>query len=128
MACMLHEQHGISEWFAKRLLFRNLRFEGELVDHLLNHSEKRLARILLQLAHFGEEDQAATVLPRINQETLSQMVGTTRSRVSHFMNQFRNCGWVDYNNRGDLTARGGLLSVVLKDACETLGAGVTGKG
>ena len=128
MARLLHEQHGISELFAKRLLSRNLRFEGDLVDQLLNHSEKRLARILLQLAHFGEENRAETVIPRINQETLAQMVGTTRSRVSHFMNQFRNCGCIDYNNCGDLTVRSGLLNVVLDGACEALGAGANGKG
>ena len=126
MARMLHEQPGISEWFAKRLLLRNIRFEGDLVDQLLNNSEKRLARILLLLAHFGEENRAEAVLPRINQETLAEMVGTTRSRVSHFMNQFRNCGYIDYKNSGELTVHSSLLGVVLHGDCETLGAGAIG--
>jgi CRP/FNR family transcriptional regulator, cyclic AMP receptor protein len=126
MARLLHEQHGISELFAKRLLSRNLRLEGDLVDQLLNHSEKRLARMLLLLAHFGEENRAEAVLPSINQETLAQMVGTTRSRVSHFMNQFRNCGCIDYKNGGKLTVHSGLLGVVLDGTCKPLGARANG--
>ena len=115
MTRMLHEQHGISELFVTHLLARNIRFEGDLVDQLFNSSEKRLARILLLLAHFGKESKSETVLPRINQEHLSQMVGTTRSRVSHFMNKFKALGFIDYTNSGDLTVNNGLLSVVLHD-------------
>ena len=115
MTRMLHEQHDISELFVRHLLARNIRFEGDLVDQLFNSSEKRLARILLLLAHFGKESKSETVLPRINQEHLSQMVGTTRSRVSHFMNKFKALGFIDYTNSGDLTVNNGLLSVVLHD-------------
>jgi CRP-like cAMP-binding protein len=85
----------------------------DLVDQLFSSSEKRLARILLLLTHFGKEGKAETILPGINQEHLAQMVGTTRSRVSHFMNKFRKLGFVDYN--GGLTVHSGLLSVVLYD-------------
>jgi len=115
MMRMLHEQHNISELFVSHLLSRNIRFEGDLVDQLFNNSEKRLARILLLLARFGKENKTATVLPRINQEHLSQMVGTTRSRVSHFMNKFRELGFIDYTSSGDVTVNNGLLSVVLHD-------------
>jgi CRP/FNR family transcriptional regulator, cyclic AMP receptor protein len=115
MTRMLHVQHDISELFVTHLLSRNIRFEGDLVDQLFNSSEKRLARILLLLARFGKESKTATVLPRINQEHLSQMVGTTRSRVSHFMNKFKKLGFIDYTNNGDLTVNNGLLSVVLHD-------------
>ena len=115
MTRMLHTQHDISELFVTHLLSRNIRFEGDLVDQLFNSSEKRLARILLLLARFGKESKTETVLPRINQEHLSQMVGTTRSRVSHFMNKFKKLGFIDYDNSGDLTVNNGLLSVVLHD-------------
>ena len=115
MARILHERHEISELFVMHLLSRNIRFEGDLVDQLFNSSEKRLARILLLLAHFGKESRAETVHPRINQEHLAQMVGTTRSRVSHFMNKFRELGFVDYTGSGGLTVNSGLLSVVLHD-------------
>jgi CRP-like cAMP-binding protein len=97
MARMLHEQHDVSELFVTHLLSRNIRYEEDLVDQLFNSSETRLARILLLLAHFGKESRAETVLPRVNQESLAQMVGTTRSRVSHFMNKFRKLGFVEYN-------------------------------
>ncbi|HMD99465.1 MAG TPA: Crp/Fnr family transcriptional regulator [Terriglobia bacterium] len=115
MACMLHEQHGVSELFVTHLLSRNIRYEEDLVDQLFNSSEKRLARILLLLAHFGKESRAETILPSINQESLAQMVGTTRSRVSHFMNKFRELGFVDYDGGGALTVNSGLLSVILRD-------------
>jgi CRP/FNR family cyclic AMP-dependent transcriptional regulator len=116
MARMLHEQHDISELFVTHLLSRNIRFEGDLVDQLFNSSEKRLARILLLLAHFGKEGRSEAVVPRINQENLAQMVGTTRSRVSHFMNKFKKLGFVDYESAsGGLTVHSGLLSVVLHD-------------
>jgi len=115
MTRMLHEQHGISELFIAHLLSRNIRIEGDLVDQLFNSSEKRLARILLLLSHFGKESRAETVLPRINQESLAQMVGTTRSRVSTFMNNFKNHGFIDYKDSGELTVHSGLLNVVLHD-------------
>jgi CRP-like cAMP-binding protein len=115
MARMLHEQRGISELFMTHLLSRNIRFEGDLVDQLFNSSEKRLARILLLLAHFGKESRSETVHSGINQEHLAQMVGTTRSRVSHFMNKFRTLGFIDYAGSGALTVNSGLLSVVLSD-------------
>jgi CRP/FNR family transcriptional regulator, cyclic AMP receptor protein len=115
MVRMLHEQHGISELFVTHLLTRNIRFEGDLVDQLFNSSEKRLARILLLLANFGKESRTETVHPGINQEHLAQMVGTTRSRVSHFMNKFRTLGFIDYAGNGALTVHSGLLSVVLSD-------------
>ncbi len=115
MVRVLHEQHDVSELFVTHLLCRNVRYEGDLVDQLFNNSEKRLARVLLLLAHFGKESRAELVLPSVNQENLAQMVGTTRSRVSHFMNKFRKLGFVDYTNSGALTVNSGLLSVVLHD-------------
>ena len=113
MVRLLHEQHGISELFITHLLSRNTRFEEDLVDQLFNSSEKRLAGILLLLAHFGKESRIETVHPGINQEHLAQMVGTTRSRVSHFMNKFRTMGFIDYSGNGGLTVNNGLLSVIL---------------
>lgn len=115
MARMLHERHGVSELFVTHLLSRNIRFEGDLVDQLFNSSEKRLARTLLLLAHFGKESKSEPVHPRINQEDLAQMVGTTRSRISKFMNKFRTLGFVDYSDNGGLSVNSGLLSVVLND-------------
>ena len=115
MVRLLHEQHGIAELFIAHLLTRNTRFEEDLVDQLFNSSEKRLARILLLLANFGKESRTETVHPGINQEHLAQMVGTTRSRVSHFMNKFRTLGFIDYAGSGALTVNSGLLSVVLSD-------------
>jgi CRP/FNR family transcriptional regulator, cyclic AMP receptor protein len=115
MTRLLHEQHEISELFIAHLLSRNIRYEADLVDQLFNSSEKRLARILLLLSHFGKESRAEPVLPRISQDDLAQMVGTTRSRVSHFMNKFRKLGFIDYSDNGGLTVQSGLLSVVLHD-------------
>ncbi len=112
MARMMHERHDVLELFATHLLTRNLRFEEELVDHLFNSCEKRLARILLMLANFGKESKSASVHPRINQEDLARMVGTTRSRVSAFMNKFRTLGFVDYSDRSGLTVKSGLLRLV----------------
>jgi CRP-like cAMP-binding protein len=114
MAAKLHELHNISELFVTHLLTRNIRYEADLVDQLFNSSEKRLARILLLLSHFGKDSKAEPVLPRVNQETLAQMVGTTRSRISHFMNRFRAHGFIDYNEAA-LTVHSGLLNVVLHD-------------
>jgi CRP/FNR family cyclic AMP-dependent transcriptional regulator len=113
MTRMLHEKHDVSELFVTHLLSRNIRYEADLVDQLFNSSEKRLARILLLLAHFGKESRTESVIPRINQEQLAQMVGTTRSRVSHFMMKFKKLGFIDYAN--GLTVNSGLLSIVLHD-------------
>jgi len=115
MQRMLHEKHQISELFVTHLLARNIRYEADLVDQLFNSSEKRLARILLLLAHFGKESRAEPVLPGVSQANLAQMVGTTRSRVSHFMNKFRKLGFIDYSDNDGLTVHSGLLSVVLHD-------------
>ena len=115
MLCMLHEKHEISELFVSHLLSRNIRYEADLVDQLFNSSEKRLARILLILANFGKESRTERVLPRVSQESLAQMVGTSRSRVSHFMNKFRRLGFIDYGDNDGLTVHSGLLSVVLYD-------------
>lgn len=114
MIRMLHEQHDVSELFVKHLLSRNIRYEADLVDQLFNSSEKRLARILLLLAHFGKESRSEPVLPRISQEELAQMVGTTRSRISHFMNKFRDLGFINYNE-SELKVHSGLLSIVLHE-------------
>jgi len=114
MARMLHDKHDVAEVFVKHLLSRNIRYEADLVDQLFNSSEKRLARILLLLAHFGKESRTEIVFPRVDQESLAQMVGTTRARVSHFMNKFRKHGFIDYDTNG-LTVNSGLLSVVLHD-------------
>jgi CRP-like cAMP-binding protein len=115
MLRMLHEKHAISEFFVAHLLSRNIRYEADLVDQLFNSSEKRLARILLLLAHFGKESRAEPVLPGVSQANLAQMVGTTRSRVSHFMNKFRKLGFIDYSDNDGLMVHSGLLSVVLHD-------------
>ena len=115
MEVLLHEQPGIAEMFAKHLLKRNNRFEEDLVDQLFNSSEKRLARILLLLAHFGKESRAETVNPAISQTHLAQMVGTTRSRISHFMNKWRTLGFIHYSHNATLTVNNGLMSVVLND-------------
>jgi CRP-like cAMP-binding protein len=114
MARLLRDQHDVSELFVKHLLARNIRYEADLVDQLFNSSEKRLARILLLLAQFGKESRAELVVPRVNQDTLAQLVGTTRSRVSHFMNKFRKLGFIDYDDSG-LTVHSGLLSIVLHE-------------
>jgi CRP/FNR family cyclic AMP-dependent transcriptional regulator len=114
MEKILHENHDISELFVAHLLLRNIRYEADLVDHLFNPSEKRLARILLLLSHFGKESKAEAVIPRVSQDTLAQMVGTTRSRVSYFMNKFRKNGFIDYDDKG-LTVHSSLLSIVLRE-------------
>jgi len=110
----LHEQHTLSDLFTAYLLGRNIRYEADLVDQLFNSSEKRLARILLLLAHFGKEGVPETVIPKMSQETLAEMVGTTRSRVSFFMNRFRKLGFVDYGESG-LQVHSSLLNIVLHD-------------
>jgi len=115
MIRLLHEEPAFSEVFVTHLLSRSIRVEEDLVDHLFNSSEKRLARVLLLLAHFGKESQPEPVISRISQETLAEMVGTTRSRVSFFMNKFRRLGFVDYNNTDHLEVHSSLLNVVLHD-------------
>jgi CRP/FNR family transcriptional regulator, cyclic AMP receptor protein len=109
----LHREHEFSDLFVAYLLSRNIRYEEDLVDHLFNSSEKRLARILLLLAHFGKEGKPETVIPKISQEMLAEMIGTTRSRVSFFMNRFRKLGFIHYN--GGLQVHSSLLNVVLHD-------------
>ena len=109
----LHREHSFSDMFVAYLLQRNIRYEEDLVDQLFNSSEKRLARILLLLAHFGKEGVPENVVPKISQETLAGMVGTTRSRVSFFMNRFRKLGFIHYN--GGLQVHSSLLNVVLHD-------------
>ncbi len=113
----LHRQHSLSDMFVAYLLARNIRYEEDLVDQLFNSSEKRLARVLLLLAHFGKEGTPESVVPRISQETLAEMVGTTRSRVSFFMNRFRKMGFIDYSGgeEGGLQVHSSLLNIVLHD-------------
>jgi CRP/FNR family cyclic AMP-dependent transcriptional regulator len=114
MMLALHREHTFSDLFVAYLLARNIRYEEDLVDQLFNSSEKRLARILLLLAHFGKEGAPETVIPKISQETLAEMIGTTRSRVSFFMNRFRTLGFVDYGESG-LQVHSSLLNIVLHD-------------
>ena len=109
----LHEEPSFSEVFVAHLLSRNVRIEEDLVDQLFNSSEKRLARVLLLLANFGKEGTPQTVIPKISQETLAEIVGTTRPRVSFFMNRFRKLGFIDYN--GGLKIHSSLLNIVLHD-------------
>jgi CRP/FNR family cyclic AMP-dependent transcriptional regulator len=109
----LHREPALSDMFVAYLLARNIRYEEDLVDQLFNSSEKRLARILLLLAHFGKEGVPQSVVPKISQETLAEMIGTTRSRVSFFMNRFRKLGFIHYN--GGLQVHSSLLNIVLHD-------------
>ena len=113
----LHREQTFSDMFVAYLLARNIRYEEDLVDQLFNSSEKRLARVLLMLAHFGKEGVPETVVPKISQETLAEMVGTTRSRVSFFMNRFRKLGFIHYagGEEGGLQVHSSLLNVVLHD-------------
>jgi CRP/FNR family transcriptional regulator, cyclic AMP receptor protein len=113
MARVMHEQHEFSDLFMKFLLARSMRIQADLVDQLFNSSEKRLARILLLMAEFGQPGELKTLLPKISQETLAEMIGTTRSRVSFFMNRFRKLGFVDYDGR--IRVHKSLLNVVLHD-------------
>ena len=110
---VLHEQHDLSDRFITFMLARNIRIEEDLIDQLFNSSEKRLARTLLLLARYGKEDQPHGLVPKVSQETLAEMVGTTRSRVNFFMNKFRKLGFIKYN--GGLQINTSLLSVVLHD-------------
>lgn len=114
MIQLLHDEHDFSDRFLEHMLARNIRIEEELIDHLFNSSEKRLARTLLLLARYGKQGEPSRVLPRLSQEVLAGMVGTTRARISFFMNKFRRLGFIEYNGR--LTVHNSLLSVVLHDA------------
>ena len=113
MIRVLHDEPLFSELFVKYLLSRTIRIEEDLVDQLFNSSEKRLARVLLLLANFGKESEPETLIPKISQETLAEIIGTTRSRVSFFMNKFRKLGFIDYN--GGLQVHSSLLNVILHD-------------
>lgn len=114
MLLALHRENKLSDMFVAYLLSRNVRYEADLVDQLFNSSEKRLARILLLLANFGKEGTPQRAIPKISQETLAEMVGTTRSRVSFFMNRFRKLGFIKYN--GELEIHSSLLNVVLHES------------
>src|SRR6478752_8204819 len=113
MVAVLHREHAFSDLFVAYLLTRNIRYEEDLVDQLFNSSEKRLARVLLLLAHFGKDGKPEVAIPKISQEALAEMVGTTRSRVSSFMNKFRKLGFIRYN--GELEVHSSLLNIVLHD-------------
>ena len=113
MIRVLHDEPTFSEMFVSYLLSRNMRIEEDLVDQLFNSSEKRLARVLLLLAHFGKEGKPEPVIAKISQEALAEMIGTTRSRVSFFMNKFRKMGFIEYN--GGLHVHSSLLNIVLHD-------------
>jgi len=115
MVDTLHREHALSDLFVAYLLTRNIRYEEDLVDQLFNSSEKRLARILLLLARFGKDGKPETVIPNISQEMLAEMIGTTRSRVSFFMNRFRKLGFIDYHGGDDLQVHSSLLNIVLHD-------------
>ena len=113
MARVMHEENGFSDLFLKFLLARGMRTQADLVDQLFNNSEKRLARILLLMAEFGKPGEHDSLIPKVTQETLAEMVGTTRSRVSFFMNRFRKLGFIDYNGR--IRVHKSLLNIVLHD-------------
>ena len=113
MAQLLHKQHAMSDRFISHILTRNIRIEEDLIDQLFNSSEKRLARTLLLLARYGKQAKPTRLVPQISQETLAEMVGTTRSRVNFFLNKFRKLGFIEYN--GGLEVKSSLLSVVLHD-------------
>lgn len=113
MMLALQREHTLSDLFIECLVARNIRYQGDLIDHLFNSSEKRLARVLLLLARFGEECAPETVPPKITQETLAEMIGTTRSRVSYFMNRFRKLGFLEYGDGCGIQVHSSLLKVVL---------------
>jgi CRP/FNR family transcriptional regulator, cyclic AMP receptor protein len=113
MVRVMHEEHSFSDLFLKFLLGRSMRTQADLVDQLFNSSEKRLARILLLLAEFGKQGEPESLIPEITQETLAEMIGTTRSRVSFFMNRFRKLGFIEYNGR--IRVHKSLLNVILHD-------------
>jgi CRP/FNR family transcriptional regulator, cyclic AMP receptor protein len=113
MVRVMHEEHSLSELFMKFLLERSMRIQADLVDQLFNSSEKRLARVLLLLAEFDRPDEPEQLIPKISQETLAELIGTTRSRVSFFMNRFRKLGLIEYNGR--IRVHKSLLNVILHD-------------
>jgi CRP/FNR family transcriptional regulator, cyclic AMP receptor protein len=113
MIRVLHAEHALSDRFVSYMLSRNIRIEEDLIDQLFNSSEKRLARTLLLLARYGKEDQPHGLVPKVSQETLAEMIGTTRSRVNFFMNKFKKLGFIHYN--GGLQIHKSLLSVVLHE-------------
>ncbi len=113
MLRVLHEEHELSDHFIAYMLAHNIRVEEDLIDQLFNSSEKRLARTLLLLARYGKQDQPDRVLPKVSQETLASMVGTTRSRVNFFMNKFKKLGFIEYN--GTIKVNKSLLTVVLHE-------------
>lgn len=113
MKRIIHEEHAFSDLFVNFLLARTMRIQEDLVDQLFNSSEKRLARILLLLAQFGKDGKPEKTIPNISQETLAEMIGTTRSRVSFFMNRFRKLGFIQYN--GDIQVHPSLLNIILHD-------------
>jgi CRP/FNR family cyclic AMP-dependent transcriptional regulator len=115
MVQLLHSQHAMSDRFIAHMLARNARIEEDLIDQLFNSSEKRLARTLLLLARYGKQDKPTRIVPRISQETLAEMVGTTRSRVNFFLNKFKRLGFIDYDGDVPLKVNSSLLSVVLHD-------------
>jgi CRP/FNR family transcriptional regulator, cyclic AMP receptor protein len=115
MLRVLHDEHELSDRFINYMLAHNIRVEEDLVDQLFNSSEKRLARTLLLLARYGKQDQPDRDLPKVSQETLAEMIGTTRSRVNYFMNKFRQLGFIDYNGSGRLEIHSSLLNMVLHD-------------
>jgi CRP-like cAMP-binding protein len=115
MIRLLHKQHAMSDRFIAHMLARNARIEEDLIDQLFNSSEKRLARALLLLARYGKQDKPARVVPKVSQETLAEMVGTTRSRVNFFLNKFKRLGFIEYNGETPLKINNSLLSVLLHD-------------
>jgi len=115
MVRLLHRQHEMSDRFIAHMLTRNIRIEEDLIDQLFNSSEKRLARTLLLLARYGKEDKPIRTVPRVSQETLAEMVGTTRSRVNFFLNKFKKLGFIEYDGERPIKVNKSLLSVVLRD-------------
>ena len=115
MVRLLHRQHAMSDRFIAHMLTRNIRIEEDLIDQLFNSSEKRLARTLLLLARYGKEDKPIRTVPRVSQETLAEMVGTTRSRVNFFLNKFKKLGFIEYDGERPIKVNKSLLSVVLHD-------------
>jgi len=115
MVRLLHRQHAMSDRFIAHMLARNVRIEEDLIDQLFNSSEKRLARALLLLARYGKQDRPSRVVPKVPQETLAEMIGTTRSRVNFFLNKFKRLGFIEYDGERPLKINSSLLSVVLHD-------------
>jgi CRP/FNR family transcriptional regulator, cyclic AMP receptor protein len=115
MIRLLHEQHAMSDRFISHVLSRNIRIEEDLIDQLFNSNEKRLARTLLRLAHYGTQNTPARMVPKISQKTLADMIGTTRARVNFLLNRFKRLGFIEYNGEVPLKINSSLLSVVLHD-------------